>query len=465
VKFYDVIIIGGGPSGLVTGITAKKLYPEKSILIITEEEKGLVPCGIPYIFHDLESVEQDEMGFNSFLEAGGEIIYTQVKSVDTRKKRVFMSPGRVLNYDKLVFATGSIPAEPEFITGYSLSGVEYIHKSFTKMKQLKEKVDKAKKIAVVGGGFIGVEIAEQIAKVPGKTVALIECEQYCLGKVFSDELCREAAEAIKKTKIQVYTNVRVDRLMWNNGKVDGLMLYTGEIIYVDLVIMAIGYQPNTWLAGNAGLELTESGAIKVDRYLRSSARDICAVGDCSETIGFITGAENGIMLASTATAEARVLAYNLFGIKIERHFPGTIGIFSTQINGLTMAAAGINEKIAAKTDIDYITGSFTDLDRHPEYISDASKLAVKLYVSPGDGSVLGGEVWGGKSVGEIINIVGMAIQKQVNVYELISYQIGTHPLLTGAPTKYALIEAAEEALYEMKSAQCRPEPIPGMTGT
>jgi len=451
-KSYDVIIIGGGPSGLVTGLTAKKLYPEKSILIITQEQKGLVPCGIPYIFHDLESVEQDEMGLNPFLDAGGEIIYAKVKSVDIKKNRVFMSPENVITYDKLVFATGSIPAEPKFIDGYSLRGVEYIHKSFSKMKQLKENVNKAKNIAVIGGGFIGVEVAEQIAKDSDKSVSLIECEEYCLGKVFSDELCKEAARAIKNTNIQVHTNVRVDRLMRNNGKVSGLLLYTGEVIDVDLVIMAIGYQPNTWLAGNAGLELTESGAIRVDRYLRSSDKDICAVGDCSETMGFITGAENGIMLASTATAEARVLAYNLFGIKIERHFPGTIGIFSTQINGLTMAAAGINEKIAARSNIDYVLGVFTDVDRHPGYFNDASKLSVKLYVSPGDGSILGGEVWGGKSAGEIINIIGMAIQKQVNVYELISYQIGTHPLLTGAPTKYTVIKAAENALQEMNTA-------------
>ena len=103
-KSYDVIIIGGGQSGLVTGLTAKKLYPDKSILIITEEQKGLVPCGIPYIFHDLESVEQDEMGLNPFLDAGGEIIYARVKSVDTKKKKVLISSESVLNYDKHGFS-------------------------------------------------------------------------------------------------------------------------------------------------------------------------------------------------------------------------------------------------------------------------------------------------------------------------------------------------------------------------
>ena len=135
-KSYNVIIIGGGPSGLVAGTTTKKLYPDKSVLIITEEKRGLVPCGIPYIFHDLSSVEKDEMGLNPFLDAGGEVIYSQVISVDINTKRIFLGSGQIFSYDKLVFATGSIPVELKSIIGSSLDGVEYIHKSFRYMKYL-----------------------------------------------------------------------------------------------------------------------------------------------------------------------------------------------------------------------------------------------------------------------------------------------------------------------------------------
>jgi len=458
-KFYDVVIIGGGPSGLVCGLTVKKLSPGKSVLIITEEKKGLVPCGIPYIFHDLGSVEKDEMDLKPFLEVGGDVIYAQVQNIDVRRKRVYMKYMRYCTYGKLVFATGSVPVKPTFIKGYNLKGVEYIHKSFDNMKQLKEKVNMAEKITVIGGGFIGVEVAEQIAKDHHKSVSLVECENYCLSKVFSDEVCQEAAEAIKNTNIHVYTGTRVDRIKWTKGKVTGSILLNGKVIDADMIIMTIGYKSNTWLANKAGVELSASGAIKVDRYMRTNIEDICAVGDCSETFGFITGVDNHIMLASTATAEARVLAYNLFQIHIERHFSGTIGIFSTKINGLTLAAAGVNEKSAAKAKIAYVTGTSYDCDRHPGNFSDTSPLSVKLYVSPGDGSVLGGEVWGGKSAGEIINIIGMAIQKEVSVYELILYQVGTHPLLTGAPTKYAIVKAAEDAMHNLKNSSIQSEEI------
>ncbi|MFO7660258.1 MAG: hypothetical protein R6V77_05035, partial [Candidatus Cloacimonadaceae bacterium] len=98
----------------------------------------------------------------------------------------------------------------------------------------------------------------------------------------------------------------------------------------------------------------------------------------------------------------------------------------------------------------YISGEFEDFDRHPEGFADASKLWVSLIISPGTGLIIGGEIYGGKSSGELINVIGLAIQKGVTVYELISYQIGTHPLLTTAPTKYVLIKAAEAAISQMK---------------
>jgi len=194
------------------------------------------------------------------------------------------------------------------------------------------------------------------------------------------------------------------------------------------------------------------GAIKVDNYERTSVKDVCAVGDCSQTIGFLTGRSDHIMLASTATAEARVLGYNLFGIQIKKNFMGTIAVFSTQINGMTMASAGINENTGKDANVRFMISEFTDVDKHPGTFPEAHPLTVRLVFSPTDGAILGGEVWGGPTAAEIINIISMAIQKYITVYELISYQIGTHPLLTSAPTKPVLVKAAEKAIVMIKEA-------------
>ena len=284
-----------------------------------------------------------------------------------------------------------------------------------------------------------------------KKVSLIESEDLCFSKAFSGELSEIATEQLKKSNVDIHTSTLVEKVLGENGVVTGVQLKGNKNIKADAVIFAVGYKPNTELAKNAGLKINRVGAIVVDNYERSSEKDICAVGDCSQTLGFLTGRCDYIMLASTATAEARVLGYNLFGIKIKNSFTGTIGVFSTEINGVAMAAAGLNEKNAQFANVEFISAKFSDVDRHPGTLEGTSPLTAKLYVSPSDGSVLGGEVWGGKSAGEMINTIGLAIQKGVTVYELMSLQVGTHPLLTNAPTKPVIIKAAEVAISKIRT--------------
>jgi NADH oxidase (H2O2-forming) len=278
-------------------------------------------------------------------------------------------------------------------------------------------------------------------------------EDYYFSKAFSEQLGRIATEKLRETSVNVKTSEFVDEIIGKEGKVSSVRLKSNQYIEADAVILSIGYKPNTEIAAKAGLPLNNVGAIIVDNYERTINKDICAVGDCSQTIGFLTGRTDYIMLASTATAEARVLGYNLFNIRIKKNFTGTLGIFSSKINGFTMAAAGINEKNAAEANVEYMVAEFADVDRHPGTLPGSHQLTLKLYFSPSDGTILGGEVWGGDCAGEIINIIGLAIQKSVTIYELVSYQIGTHPLLTSAPTKPLIIKAAEMAIGMLRKLQ------------
>lgn len=448
-KKYDVIIIGAGPAGIITGVTAKKSYPEKSMLMFKEEDKGLVPCGIPYVFHKLDSVDKNIMGPKPFADLGGEVQTDSIVDVDFINKSLITKSGKEYGFEKLVFATGSKVIIPDFIPGYNLENVFYIKKSYNYIKNIIEELKTKKDIVVIGGGFIGAEVAEQLALHPENNVTLIESEQFCFSKAFSKELSQIATEALAGTDVNIHTSVRVEKIIGNNGIVSSVLLNTGKEIECDAVIMAIGYKPNTDLAKKAGLEVNKVGAIIVDNYERTEIKDICAVGDCSQTIGFLTGRTDYVMLASTATAEARVLGHNLFGIKIRKTFTGTLAVFSTEINNIAMAAAGVNDSNAAEANVQIVFGKFSDFDTHPGVFENTSPLTVNLYASPCDGSILGGEVWGGKSVGEIINIISLAIQKGVTVYELISFQVGTHPLLTSAPTKSILIKAAEQIVTKI----------------
>jgi len=439
-KNHDVIIIGGGPSGIITGVTAKKQNPEKSFLMIKEEEKGLVPCGIPYIFHDLEDVSKNAMGPKPFVDAGGEVLVDKVTNINFDNKSLTTESGEEFSYNKLVFATGSTPTIPKFIKGYDLDGVENIKKSYGYIDQLMKKTDAAQNIVVIGGGFIGVEIAEQLAKYKDKVVSLIEMEKHCLYKAFSVDFALKADIEIKESGVNLYTETKVEEILGKDGKVSSVKLSTGKVINADIVIFCVGYKPRTDLAKKAGLEINSRGMIRVDNYRRTGKKDVYAVGDCAQTLGFITGRTDNIMLASTATAEARVLGYNLFNIKLLRGFTGTLSVFSTEINKKAFASAGAIEQVAKEANIDYVIGQFKDVDRHPGTIADTYPLEAKIIANPENGEIIGGELFGGKGVGEMINIVN----------EFVSFQFGTHPLLTTAPTKYVLVKAAELAIAQIK---------------
>lgn len=448
-KKYDVIILGSGPAGIIAGVTAKKQNPDKSILMVAKDEKGLVPCGIPYVFHLLDEVSKNAMGPKPFVNAGGELVVDPVKDVDPENNIIQLASGDKFGYEKLVFATGSQPIIPKFISGYDLEGVEYVKKDYNYIESLKAKSKNAKNIIVVGGGFIGAEVAEQLQLTGNHNVTLVEIEDNCFSKAFSPELASIATDELKKSGVNVLTSSKVTEFLGENGKITSVKLEGGQTIPAEMVIASIGYSPNTEIAKKAGVELNSIGAIKVDQYGRSSTNNICAVGDCAGTVGFLTGNEDNIMLASTATAEARTCGYNLFGIKVIRCFAGTLGVFSTEINGLSMAAAGVNDNSAQQANIEYVKAEFSDIDRHPGTFEDASPMTITLYSSSYDGSIIGGEVWGSKSAGEIINIISLAIQKKVTVYELVVFQVGTHPLLTTAPTKVALVKAAEGIISQL----------------
>lgn len=446
---YDIIVIGGGPAGTVTAMTVRKQHNDKSILMIKDSPKGIVPCGIPYVFHELGDINKNAMGPKPFVDMGGEVLIDKVQRVDTKERIVEVASGKKIGFEKLVFATGSKPFIPAFIPGYDLKeGIGYVPKSYEGILALKQQADNASKIVVLGSGFTAVEMAEQLAQEPGKEVHLVYRAEHCLMRSFSSDIAGRVDESLDKVGVKLHPRCQICEILGKNGKATGICLEDGQTIDADLVIIAMGYRSCGELASEAGINVNKHDAIIVDNYLRTSADDVFAVGDCAQTQGFITGRGSQIMLASTGAAEARILGYNLYSMRIMRNFPGTLSVFSTEIGGQAFASAGVIEPEACAAGIDIVVGQFQDIDRHPGTLSGVSPIGVRLIVSAGDGRIIGGELFGGKSIGEMVNTLALAIQKNVTVYEFISFQVGTHPKLTTAPTKPILIKAAEKALEQ-----------------
>jgi len=265
-----------------------------------------------------------------------------------------------------------------------------------------------------------------------------------LANSFDLEFSAIAEETLKSKGVTLLTGLGVEKVL-GGEKVEGVRLTDGNEIPVDCIVLGVGGVPNTKLATDAGLDLGKGEGIWVDEYMHTTDPDIFAVGDCAGKRDFYTRKNVSVMLASTATAEARIAGANLYRLKVVRENKGTIAIYSTYINGRVLGSAGLTEKNARYEGFEIVTGTAEGTDKHPSTLPGANKIKVKLIFSKYSGTILGGQVAGGISCGEIINLIGVAIQKRVSFPELETLQMATHPYLTSAPTVYPIVVAAQDA--------------------
>lgn len=440
----DILVIGGSAAGLVSAMTSKSNFPDKEVLMIRKEEKVMIPCGIPYIFGSLGTSDNNilpDAGLNSL---GVNIRIGEVTDINKEEKLCKTLDGETISYEKLIIATGSKPYYPNWLKGVDKGNVFVIPKDKVYLDSLMEKLADLENIIVVGAGFIGVETSDELNK-NGKKVVLVEKEEKILGMAFDEEVSSHAKEKLETRGVKVITGAGIAEII-GESTARSVKLDNGDVLDADAVILSMGYRPNSELAQKCGLKTNELGFISVDEYMRSSFEDIFAVGDCASKKDFATGKTSSTMLASTACAEARVAGLNLYGLATFRSFKGTIGIYSTNIGEISYGVAGLTERVAIKEGFDIIVGSFKGVDRHPGKLAGASEQRVKLVVAKESGIIIGGEIIGGDSVGELINVIGFIIQGGFTLNDLLVSQIGTQPMLTASPAAYPLIKAAENVL-------------------
>jgi NADH oxidase (H2O2-forming) len=454
----NVIIIGGGPAGIITALTAKSVYPEKSVCVIKDIGDGIIPCAIPYMMRTLSDPKQNAMGNMPLEKAGVDIKVGKVVALDAQSHTVTLESGEVMTYERLVLATGTDMVIPP-IPGADKLGVFSIHKSLSAMVALREKALRAKSIVIIGGGFIGAEFADELSKGFDGQIHLIEILPKLLYTAFDDEFCDEIERVLAAAGVRVYTRRQV-RSIDGKQQVEAVTLEGGEKIAADMVLISVGAKPSSKLAAQAGLRIVENGSIWVDDYMRTNVEDVFAVGDCAVKRDFFTRKAAPVWLASTATAEARNAGTNIYGIRVLHQIQGTIAAFSTQIGGKSFASAGMTGRTCEKEGFRCVSATAAAPDRHPGMLPGASEMKVRLIFADRSGIILGGQICGGPSVGELINMVALAIQKRVTVRELDMLQIATHPLLTSAPTVHPLINAAHQALAQLRAAVRPPEPVP-----
>lgn len=439
-KKFDIVIIGGGPAGVTCAISAKNTYPDKEIALIRRELKPMIPCGIPYTINTLKNVEDNILPDAPLKSNNINIIIGEVAGGSSNK--LVMTDGEEIFYTKMVLATGSEPILPK-IEGIEKEGVYQVKKEIEYLKDLKEKVKNASNIVILGGGYIGVEFADEIAKM-GKNITIVEMADALL-PTMDEEFSSKIMEILSAEKVNVITGKKIKKVRGDNV-INGVELSDGNFLDCDLLVVSIGCKPNTFLAEKLGLEFREGKGIIVDDYLRTSDKDIFAIGDCAAKYDYFTGEFSNILLASTAMAEGRLVGSNLYFIKVIRKYQGVLGTFSTKIGNTAFAVSGVTENQAKKVGLDYTVGIAKTKDRHPGLLPDASDMTVKLMFSTYSHNLLGAQIMGGNSVGELINMLSVMILNKMTDMDIDTMQIGTHPLLTASPIAYPVINATVDAI-------------------
>ena len=443
-KKADVLVIGGGPAGIVSAVTAKRYYPSKKITVMKDIDRGVIPCGIPYMFASLNDPEDNKLGTASLDKNNIEVVLDRGLSVNRKEKCVETAKKDVYRYEKLILAVGSTPLVLP-IKGIDKKGVYAIKKDMVYLKGVINEIKKCRNILVIGGGFIGVEFADELSKIKGTNVKLVEALPNLLANSFDEEFSSVVEKKLREKGVEVLTGAMVEEIT-GKEKAEKVRVSNGKEYPVDAIILGVGSRPDVGLARDAGLEIGRCKGILVDEYTRTTVdNDIFAIGDCSCKRDFYTRRAIPVMLASTATAEARIAGANLYQIKVVRENKGTIAIYSTYINGLVLGSAGLTEKTALKEGFEIVVGTSEGVDKHPASLPGASKGIVKLIFSRQSGIILGGQVSCGMSCAQMINIIGIAIQKRMSLTELETLQFATHPYLTSAPTMYPIVLAAQDA--------------------
>ena len=442
----DVLIIGGSAGGIVAGITARRHYKDAKVTVIRKEKEGqeLVPCGLPYIFGTVGAPEKNIMPDALLSGNNIDLIVDEATSINREAKTVTTKSGRSIGYEKLVLATGSAPIIIP-IPGKDLENVFYAVKDVDYLNGLLKTLDGVKDVAIIGGGFIGLEFADEFKK-RGLNVTIVELLPHCLQLVFDEDFCTLAENKLRERGIDIKTNAQAAAVV-GDKKVEGLRLTSGEELKADLVFMGVGARPNTELAQKAELQIGETRAIWVDEYGRTSDKDIFALGDCAEKSSFFTKKPSALRLASIACTEARIVGANLF--KLRRRNEGVIGSFATIIGDSGVGMAGLTETAAKAAGFDIVTSEVKTPDKHPGSMPGAKEFALKLVFEKATQQILGGQVSGGVTVGEAVNVLAALIQNRMTANQVATFQYGTHPFFTPSPIPYPIANAADAALLKL----------------
>ena len=425
-----IIIVGGVAGGASAAARARRLSEDAEIILVERgPDVSFANCGLPYFIGDtitdrdkLLVVTPERMKARFKLDVR---VRSSVEAIDRSNKTVRirdLASGQEYDesYDKLILAPGAAPLRPP-IPGIDLPGV-FTLRNLQDMDRIKSVIDEGvMQAVVVGAGFIGLELVENLVQL-GISTTVVELQDQVLPPL-DKEMTTPLAEALAAKGVTLLLGEAAEGFEETD---DGLVvrLKSGQSLPAQLVALGIGVRPENKLAVEAGLEVGPRGGIQVSDHLQTSDPDIYAVGDAIEVKDFISGEPTQVPLAGPANRQGRIAADNIFGRQIR--YRGTQGTAILGLFDQTAAMTGASEKALQRSQRPYRM-IYVHPTNHAGYYPGAEQMTLKLLFDPESGKVLGAQGVGGAGVDKRIDVISVAIQAGMTVFDLEEMELAYSP--------------------------------------
>ncbi|MFF5175524.1 FAD-dependent oxidoreductase [Micromonospora sp. NPDC000089] len=453
-----LIVIGGDAAGMAAASQARRRRGTDDLEIVAFERGHFTSysaCGIPYWISGVVP-ERDTLiartpeAFRTD-HAIDVRLRTEVTAIDLARREVVareVDGGAEVRerFDTLVYATGSVPRQPEWATGdvEGIFGIQTLDDGAALRGYLDG--DPAPRTAVVvGGGYVGVEMAEALIE-RGLDVTLIEQADQPMSTV-DEDMGALVAEAMRGLGIRLRSGTEVTGVLDRDGRVSAVVTADGPVP-ADVVVLGLGVRPNVALAEAAGLPLGPSGAIRVDRRMRvPGVPDVWAAGDCVESLHRVSGMPVHVPLGTHANKQGRVAGINIGGGYAS--FPGVIGTAVTKVCDLEVGRTGLRERDAAAAGFDFVS-VLTESTNRAGYYPGAKSMTIKLIAERPTGRLLGAQIVGRSEAAKRIDALAVALWNEMTVDEMAALDLGYAPPY--APVWDPVLIAARKAVDALANA-------------
>lgn len=440
-----LVVIGGDAGGMAAASQARRRRPDLEIVALEMGRwTSYSACGIPYLVGG-EVAEMDDLIARTPQQFRDNFridvrMRSEAMSIDTAKQQVEVRDHEhdrtyTIGYDDLHIGTGATPMRPPLpgIDGPDVHGVQNLEDASRLLESMRTR--DVKRVVVVGGGYIGLEMAEAFLN-QGAEVTVVTATPQPMSTL-DDDMGALVADAMRTHGIDVHCNERV--VSFEPGAVH---TSTGETLPADLVILGTGVAPNSRIAAEAGIATGHRGAIKVDRRQRTSVENVWAAGDCCESFHRVTGEHIHVALGTVANKQGRVAGINLGGGYAT--FPGVIGTAVTKLCALEVARTGVTEREAKATGFEYVAVT-VDSTTRAGYYPGSQPIKIKLLAERGSGHLLGAQILGNEGAAKRIDVLATALTAQMTVEEMTGLDLSYAPPFSPVwdPVLIAARKAAE----------------------